>query len=269
MTAEELSREEAWARAWDRRSPVWEALVEVLMTALAPAKDERILDVGAGAGHAAVAAASAVGPSGEVVAVDMVEPVLRMAERRAREGGVENVRFLQIDAGSDEIPGAPFDAVCSLLGVMFFTNPVGAFTNLRNHVRPGGRFVAVAWGDPAENPLLPETLLAPFAPDANWTAVDGVYGPFALAPRGRALAYLGTAEWKAIEVEPIRLNPVVPEEAVFDEALLDMYGVGPRRREEALEHVRAEVARHRSGDGVEMPLSVNVVTAKIPELIQD
>jgi len=50
------------------------------------------------------------------------------------------------------VPGAPFDAALSRFGVMFFSDPVAAFANLRAQLRPGARVTLAAWGPAAENP---------------------------------------------------------------------------------------------------------------------
>lgn len=254
-----------WAEAWARRDPLIAHLVAPLLATLRPLPGERILDIGTGAGQAAIAVASAVGPAGEAVGVDISPPVLDIAEAKAHEAGVANIEFVCLDASNVSIPGAPFDAITSLLGVMFFEDPVAAFTNLRQHVLAGGRIAFLAWASPGANPLLVENLLAPFLQDAGWSDADSHSGSFSLANPARVHEILASAGWTDITLRQQSLTPLVPAAAVFDDALLDVYAVPPTRRAEALGHVADQLARYRSGDDVEVPLAINLVTAYAPK----
>ena len=71
------------------------------------------------------------------------------APRRGRH--VANVTFEQADAQVHPfVPGA-FDAVVSKFCVMFFADPLAAFTNLARALRPTARLAVLAWRDLTEN----------------------------------------------------------------------------------------------------------------------
>ena len=50
-----------------------------------------------------------------------------------------NVEFIAGDAARHQFPVGAFDAIVSRFGVMFFDDPVAAFTNLHRALRVGGR----------------------------------------------------------------------------------------------------------------------------------
>lgn len=54
----------------------------------------RLLDAGSGPGRLTIPAAERVGPSGEIVALDMQDGMLAHVRRRAAEGALANVRTL-------------------------------------------------------------------------------------------------------------------------------------------------------------------------------
>ena len=66
-----------------------------------------------------------------MIGVDISDALVRLARTRADEAGAGNVVFVVADAQTDELPGGPFDVATSKFGVMFFADPVGAFTNIR------------------------------------------------------------------------------------------------------------------------------------------
>ncbi len=78
----------------------------------------RIADVGSGPGYYSFRFADAVGPTGKVYAIDMVEPHLQWVEREATALGVKNIQTIQTDGRTVGLAGAEnqVDAVfvCSL-----------------------------------------------------------------------------------------------------------------------------------------------------------
>ncbi|HTU53678.1 MAG TPA: class I SAM-dependent methyltransferase [Acetobacteraceae bacterium] len=142
--------------------PKWVRLAETMDTRLAPVlarlleragaqPGECLLDVGCGAGTSTLRLAGQVGPSGHVLGVDISEPMLTLARRRAAERGISNISFLRADAQTHPFGAAAFDRVVSRFGVMFFADPVAAFRNLRRALRPGGALCFACWAPLAEN----------------------------------------------------------------------------------------------------------------------
>ncbi|MBI4756817.1 MAG: methyltransferase domain-containing protein [Betaproteobacteria bacterium] len=107
----------------------------------------RVLDLGCGAGRDVYALAQLVGPSGEVVGVDMTDEQLAVAQRHrahhAEVFGFDNVRFLQgyierldelgLEAGS-------FDVVVSNCVVNLSPDKEAVLAGVRRLLKPGGEF---------------------------------------------------------------------------------------------------------------------------------
>ena len=159
MTAANAAQDEFWngraGHTWAEYQVILDAQLEPLgreaQRALKPLPGERILDVGCGAGQTSLALAEAVGPQGEVVGADLSGPLLKIA--RGRAAGLP-VRFQLADAQTSDFGGAPFDAVYSRFGVMFFEGPAVAFANLKKALKPGGRLAFVCWRPFDENALM-------------------------------------------------------------------------------------------------------------------
>jgi SAM-dependent methyltransferase len=100
----------------------------------------RVLDVGCGGGDVAWLAADLVGPTGEVVGVDLVSAAVEWARARAQSRATRNVKFLVGDPALMEFD-RQFDAVVGRLVLMYYPDPVEAVRKLARHVRPGGLIV--------------------------------------------------------------------------------------------------------------------------------
>jgi ubiquinone/menaquinone biosynthesis C-methylase UbiE len=57
----------------------------------------KVLDIGTGTGIVAFEFAKRVGEDGEVIGIDISEPMLQRAREKARKGGISNIKF---DVGS-------------------------------------------------------------------------------------------------------------------------------------------------------------------------
>jgi SAM-dependent methyltransferase len=140
-----------WARLQARTDVQLEALGKLAIDALRPAPAERIMDVGCGTGQTTVELARQVEQTGKVVGVDISEPMVEAARRRVSQAELGNVEILLGDAAELE-PGELFDAIYSRFGVMFFPDPVAAFTKLRGSLKPAGRLAFVCWQALEVNP---------------------------------------------------------------------------------------------------------------------
>jgi ubiquinone/menaquinone biosynthesis C-methylase UbiE len=101
---------------------------------------ERVLDLGCGAGHTALAFAPRVG---EVIAVDLAEAMLAEGRRLARERGIGNVDFRLGDVERLALPDASFDLVTSRFSAHHYAAPERALAEVVRVLRPGGTFLLV------------------------------------------------------------------------------------------------------------------------------
>jgi SAM-dependent methyltransferase len=101
----------------------------------------RVLDVATGSGNAAIAAARR---ECDVVGIDYVPSLLKRADARARAEGLE-IELLEADAEALPFEDASFDAILSVVGVMFAPNQEQAAAELVRVCRPGGTIALASW----------------------------------------------------------------------------------------------------------------------------
>jgi len=111
---------------------------------------ERVLDLGCGAGHTALAMALR---ADQVVAVDVAPEMLDVARGLAKQRGVGNIRFRRADATALPFEPASFDVVTSRYSAHHYSDPAQALREVVRVLRPGGRFLLADTVAP-EAPLL-------------------------------------------------------------------------------------------------------------------
>src|ERR1700674_1021108 len=162
---------------------------------------ERIVDVGCGSGATTIALAQKVGPTGQVVGIDISAPMLA----RAREIAPAGLRadFVLADATVYPFVSASFDLLVSRFGVMFFAEPALSFANLRKALRPSGRLTFACWRDPRDNPFFMAPLQAVYkhAPRLPQLGPEDP-GPFSFASKARVNRILREAGFSGIAMEP-------------------------------------------------------------------
>jgi SAM-dependent methyltransferase len=231
---------------------------------------DRVLDVGCGTGQTTrEAARAAVG--GSAVGIDVSAPMLERARRLSRGQGLRNVTFQQGDAETHPFPPEHFDLGISRFGTMFFADPAAAFTNIRRALRPGARLVLMVWQHADRNEWFTATREA-LAGSSTPTASASDLEPFSLADpaaTGRVLTVAGFAEVAFTDVhEPVHYGPDVgaASDAVLGlrhaQGLLD--SLDASTAEHALDRLRALLAGHATGDGVQFDSRAWIITAHAP-----
>ena len=97
----------------------------------------RVLEIGSGAGDVALTLAELVGPTGQVIGVDVNASILDTARQRAIDAGVRNIEFIAGDARMLAFADK-FDAIVGRFVLMYMANPEKAFAELITHLKPGG-----------------------------------------------------------------------------------------------------------------------------------
>jgi SAM-dependent methyltransferase len=102
---------------------------------------DRVLDIAAGSGNAAIQAAQR---GSQVVASDLTPELFVPGRRRAEAAGVE-LEWVEADAEELPFEDASFDAAVSTFGIMFAPRQSVAAAELARVVRPGGRIALCSW----------------------------------------------------------------------------------------------------------------------------
>lgn len=239
-----------------------------VVEALAPAAGEHLLDIGCGCGGSTLELTRLVGPSGQVLGVDVSAPMLDLARRRAVQAGLVNTDFRESDAQTSAFEPAGFDGLFSRFGIMFFTDPVAAFTNLRKALKPGGRVAFVCWRTLAENarantPMTAALRHLPVPPPP----VPGAPGAFSLGDPGRIRDILGRAGFARPTITPFDVKTSVGD---LEQTLALVLRSGPvgamlrehsDKREVVAGAVRAALAPHATAEGVLLDAATWIVTA--------
>jgi len=102
---------------------------------------DRVLDIAAGSGNAAIQAAMR---GADVVASDLTPELFEPGRRRAAENGVE-LEWVEADAEDLPFEDARFDAAISTFGIMFAPRQSVAAAELARVVKPQGRIALCSW----------------------------------------------------------------------------------------------------------------------------
>ncbi|KHO27489.1 hypothetical protein QQ44_08535 [Mycolicibacterium setense] len=113
----------------------------VLVEASGIGPGDRVLDVAAGTGNAAIPAAAT---GAQVTASDLCPELLEQGRRLSAEAGV-TIDWAEANAEALPYGDDSFDTVLSCIGVMFAPHHQRAADELLRVTRPGGRIGLIAW----------------------------------------------------------------------------------------------------------------------------
>jgi ubiquinone/menaquinone biosynthesis C-methylase UbiE len=248
---------------------VFTSVTSVSLDAAAVKPGEHVIDIGCGTGDTLLAFARAVGPSGAVLGVDVSVPMLDFAKHRAAEARVSNAAFALADATSYAFEPRWADLAYSRFGVMFFEDPIRAFTNIRSAVKAGGRLVFVCFRTMPESPWfrVPIEAARPHAPPPS--PVDPTApGMFSFAREERLRGILTESGFREIAVKatdvPIHGKDISQSMAFITQAgplpaLLE--NASDEQRERATDAVRNALAAKIGADGRGLHVGLWLVSA--------
>lgn len=268
-------------KQWDNAADAWNRWGPLLARWLGPATEmmfdmtgiktgSRVLDVAAGAGEQTIAAARRVGPAGYVLATDISPGILRYAGENAGLAGLTNVETVVKD-GEDlaDLKAAPFDAVISRVGLIYFPDQQKALRGMRGHLREGGRIGAITYAGADLNGFfsVPVGIIRRRA--ALPPPLPGQPGPFSLGdPKvlEQRLTDAGFRDVQIVRVDaPVRLGSATEclqfEQQSFGALHQMLAGLSPQDQADAWAEIAEALRAFETTDGFEGPCQMLVASA--------
>jgi SAM-dependent methyltransferase len=246
-----------WSTNADRYDTSLREHLRLLEGAARIGAGESVLDIGCGNGTSTLDAARAAAP-GRVVGIDLSTAMLERGRAGASAAGLTNVEFVAGDAQVHPFEPASFDVAISRFGVMFFADPVAAFTNVARAVKPGGRIAWIVWRPLAENEFFSSVRAAVAVGRDLPSPPAGVPSPFGLADPDHTERTLREAGFTSIELVAVDARYYAGSDA--DDAYEFVRGSGFVRfatqdlddadRSRAFDALREMLTGHTTNDGV-------------------
>lgn len=244
--------------AWVESQAMMDRLLDPFVPPLVDGIGGRVLDVGCGTGATTLAAVEA---GARATGIDISVPMIEAARNRT-----DAAEFIVADAQTYAFEPQSYDFVISRFGVMFFDDPVEAFTNLR---RAGKALRCIVWRTMEENPymtaaeraarpLLPT--LPPHDPEAP--------GRFAFGDAAKVRGILDRAGWTDVDLQPLDVDLVLPTaelEGYFTRlgpVAMVLGDVDDATRAAVIEVVRKAYEPYVHGDEVRSTAACWLITAK-------
>lgn len=237
------------------------------LTAANAQPGEKVIDIGCGLGGTTRALAEAVGLGGHVLGVDISEQLVASA----RAHRVPNATFVVGNAATHPFEPASYDLVFSRFGVMFFGDPVAAFKNFQQALKPTGRLVFVCWRTTQENPwgLVPVRAAAPFLPPLPRPGPEDP-GQYAFGDRARVERILTEAGFIALQFKPLdqqvfmgrTVADILENAGRFGPLARAFADATPEQIAQAKTAIAEALKPHETPEGVRLPGACWLVTAK-------
>ena len=262
---------ETWVARQAHTDAILQEVSAALLKHAAPAPGEHVLDIGCGCGASTLDFARAVAPEGTVEALDISGPMLEEAKRRADAAGIGNITWRQADAATAELAG--YDLLTSMFGLMFFGDPIAAYSHIRGAANEGARMSFVCWRPLAENPWMQVPMQAvaahlPPRPKGDPNAP----GMFALSDPERVTELFTAAGWAEPGFEQLDMDLDIAAGKGLEAAIeqtTKMGAVNSWRRDEpdeirsaAIESLREVFSPYVEGQHVRLPASMWLVSSR-------
>jgi SAM-dependent methyltransferase len=260
-----------WVTEQARIDRLMADVTEAALAAAAPMPGEIVLDVGCGTGTTTLKLADAVGPSGQVLGVDISEQQLGLARQRVSDAGTTRVQLVLDDAATHDFAPESFDLCFTRFGVMFFADPVAAFRNIRRAMKPNGRLLLAVFRLGSENPWATASVAAirHLVPPPPALGPEDP-GQFSWSDPARVRRVLNGAGFSNLALTPLDLLFTLGADATEAAEFATFIGQGARllhgqpdeTRQAARQAFEGFFKQHEGPGGVSLPGALWLVSAQ-------
>jgi aconitate hydratase len=242
---------------------------------LEPKKGDRCLDIATASGTLALALADRVGADGRVVAIDLAQGMLDLAERKARARRLRNIEWKQMNAQNLEFEDNTFDVVACSLAIFYFPDIEGALQEMMRVLKPGGK-LGITTADPetAFSPLSQPYMAALRKLSDELKLDQPEYSDTAKLTRQKKglLNLVKEAGFKNVEITeesiPVRFTTMEDwweygRGSTWGDLLLDR--LTPEQKAAFRKTHEDEIKKHFGAEGIRTATTVLLVLAKKPE----
>ena len=164
-----------------------------------------VLDVACGRGAILFPAAERVGPTGQVIGIDLSAPMAEQTEIEIERRGLHNAHARQMDAENLDFADESFDYVMCGFSLFFFPRLDRALAEFRRVLKPGGHMAASTWGDEE---------------DPRWGWYDALFREYGVGVKMRT-QNLGTSEELSDAFEAAGFADIQVSTEPFDQVYTD------------------------------------------------
>ena len=262
---------------WDRRTRFNEILDErneavsdVLFKKIDSPQGYHFLDVGCGGGGTTVRMANSVSSNAHVTGIDISESIVSLAQENMKS--IKNVDFILADAETYQFGTIKFDGVISRFGVMFFSDPIRAFTNIHGAMREHAFLTFICWPPRQENAYfytMTEAVLKHTGKEYRDTGTEP--GPLAFSDNAYVESILNSSGFSNVSIETVKTQLSAKMTPEFDAGMHMEYGPSSLLIKDAqpdeimekkiYEELLSVCTSHQKGEYVSHDAAINIVSA--------
>jgi SAM-dependent methyltransferase len=224
--------------------------------------DMRVLDLACGAGNQSLRVSERVGPSGSVVASDISATMLEYVRANAARAGLQNIETLECAAEDLDETLRPFDASICRVGLMLFPSPRKALEALQRVLKPNGRFAALVFTTPENNPYMAQPMAILLRHAGKSPPAPGQPGIFALGGEGVLEGLMKDSGLADVQTQTVRARLRLPSTSDALEMMQQAFGVyravvadlGPAEKSRAWTEVHECLKRFETNGNFETEL---------------
>ena len=241
---------------------------EDLVALGAPQLGERVLDVACGTGVVTRLVAPKVGPTGQVVGLDLNPGRLAVAKSISSVVGVD-MKWREGNVSAMPLADASFDLICCQQGFQFFPDRLAATSEMFRVLVPGGRLALNVWQSIEHQP---GAFAMAKALEHHVSAEAGVFRhtPFALGDANAIRTPMQEAGFQNIIIRPTAKTVRFPSAEAFTKRYI--CGVGglarlvaqadDKARAALIEEMTGALQPYIDGEGLALPTATHLITAR-------